>query len=165
MKQFIMIINDIRKKPISVAAAVLPFKKGNVVPIKINKSIEIVIVPNLGEINSHQDNVGIILEEKNVLKILSKRYKSVSITEINSEEDLEALVKRKPDLVFSGVKYFFFNNRHIWLNDYLEMLKFHILHQVKQLLIMKVIKIKQRRLCKKMILELQIFSLLILVNI
>ena len=73
------------------------------------------------KINSHQDNVGIIIEEKNVLRILSKRYKNVLITEINSEEDLEALVKRKPDLVFSGVKYFFFNNRKIWLNDYLEM--------------------------------------------
>ena len=116
-----MIINNITKKPISVATAVLPFKKKNVVPIKINKSIEIVIVPNLGGINSHQDNVGIILEEKNILKILSKRYKNVSITEINSEEDLEALVKRKPDLVFSGVKYFIFNNKNIWLNDYLEM--------------------------------------------
>ena len=116
-----MIINDITKKPVSIANAVLLFKKKNVDPIKINKSIEIVIVPNLGGINSHQDNVGIILEEKNILKILSKRYKNVSITEINSEEDLEALVKRKPDLVFSGVKYFIFNNKNIWLNDYLEM--------------------------------------------
>ena len=116
-----MIVNDIRKKPISITTKVLPFKKKNVVPIKINKSIEIVTVPNLGAVNSHQDNVGIILEEKKVLKILSKRYKSVSITEINSENDLEALVKRKPDLVFSGVKYFFFNNRNLWLNDYLEM--------------------------------------------
>ena len=116
-----MIINDITKKPVSIANADLLFKKKNVVPIKINKSIEIVIVPDLGGINSHQDNVGIILEEKNILKILSKRYKNVSITEINSEEDLEALVKRKPDLVFSGVKYFIFNNKNIWLNDYLEM--------------------------------------------
>ena len=116
-----MITNDITKKPVSIANAVLLFKKKNVVSIKINKSIEIVIVPNLGGINSHQDNVGIILEEKNILKILSKRYKNVSITEINSEEDLEALVKRKPDLVFSGVKYFIFNNKNIWLNDYLKM--------------------------------------------
>ena len=61
MKRFIMIINDITKKPISIATAVLPFKKKNVFSIKINKSIEIVIVPNLGEVNSHQDNVGIIL--------------------------------------------------------------------------------------------------------
>ena len=69
-----MIIKNITKKPISATATILPFKKGEVIPIKINKSIEIVVVPNFGEINSHQDNVGIILEEKNVLKILSKRY-------------------------------------------------------------------------------------------
>ena len=116
-----MIINDITKKPISTTAAILPFKKRNVVPIKINKSIEIVVVPNLCDLSAHQDNVGIILEEEKILKILSKRYKNVSITKINSEEDLEKLVIRKPDLVFSGVKYFYFNNRNIWLNDYLEM--------------------------------------------
>ena len=63
------------------------------------------------------------MEEKKILKILSKRYKNVLITTINCEEDLERLVKRKPDLVFSGVKYFFFNNRKIWLNDYLEIFK------------------------------------------
>ena len=116
-----MIIKDIVKQEISAINNILPLKKNNIFSIKIKKNIEIVIVPNLGELNSHQDNVGIILEEKKILKILSKRYKNVSITEINGEEDLERLVKRKPDLVFSGVKYFFFNNRKIWLNDYLEM--------------------------------------------
>ena len=116
-----MIIKDIAKQGIPEIGNILPLKKNNIIPIKINKSIEIVVVPNFGEINSHQDNVGIILEEKKVLRILSKRYKNVLITEINSEEDLEALVKRKPDLVFSGVKYFYFNNKTIWLNDYLEM--------------------------------------------
>jgi D-alanine-D-alanine ligase len=121
--EFIMIIKDIAKQEIPVIDNILALKKDNIIPIKINKTIEIVIVPNLGEVNSHQDNVGIILEEKNVLRILSKRYKNVLITEINSEEDLVALVKRKPDLVFSGVKYFFFNNKNIWLNDYLEMFK------------------------------------------
>ena len=99
-----MIIKDIAKQGISEIGNILPLKKNNTIPIKINKSIEIVVVPNFGEVNSHQDNVGIILEEKNILRILSKRYKNVLITEINSEEDLEALVKRKPDLVFSGVK-------------------------------------------------------------
>ena len=116
-----MIIKDIAKYEIPVIRNIIPLKDDNIIPIKINKTIEILVVPNLGEINSHQDNVGIILEEKNILKILSKRYKNVLITEINSEKDLEQLVKRKPDLVFSGVKYFFFNNRNIWLNDYLEM--------------------------------------------
>jgi len=116
-----MITKDITKHQISLIGNILPFKKNNIFPIKVNKTIEIVIVPNFGEINSHQDNVGIILEEKKILKILSKRYKNVLITEINSEQDLEKLVTRKPDLVFSGVKYFFFNNKNIWLNDYLEM--------------------------------------------
>ena len=31
------------------------------------------------------------------------------------------MVKRKPDLVFSGVKYFNFNKKKLWLNDYLEV--------------------------------------------
>jgi len=119
--EFIMIIKDIAKQEILEISNILPLKENNIIPIKINKTIEIVMVPNLGDINSHQDNVGIILEAKNILTILSKKYKNVIITEINSEEDLEALVKRKPDLVFSGVKYFFFNNRNIWLNDYLEI--------------------------------------------
>ena len=144
-----MIINDITKKPISIAAAVLPFKKKNFVPIKINKSIEIVIVPNLGEINSHQDNVGIILEEKKVLKILSKRYENVSVTEINSEEDLESLVKRKPDLVFSGVKYFSFNNKNIWLNDYLEIFKIPYIASSKAALDNESDKNKAKKIMQK----------------
>ena len=144
-----MIINDITKKPISIATSVLPFKKGNLVPIKINKSIEIVIVPNLGEINSHQDNVGIILEEKKVLKILSKRYENVLITEINSEEDLESLVKRKPDLVFSGVKYFSFNNKNIWLNDYLEIFKIPYIASSKAALDNESDKNKAKKIMQK----------------
>ena len=116
-----MIIKDITKEEISSIGKILPLRKNNILPIKITKAIEIVIVPNFGEVNSHQDNVGIILEEKKILKILSKRYRNVVITEINCEKDLEKLVIRKPDLVFSGVKYFFFRNRKIWLNDYLEM--------------------------------------------
>jgi len=116
-----MIIKNTIKKEVLEISKILALKKNNILPIKITKAIEIVIVPNFGEVNSHQDNVGIILEEKKILKILSKRYKNVAITEINCEKDLEELVARKPDLVFSGVKYFFFNNRKVWLNDYLEM--------------------------------------------
>ena len=116
-----MIIKDISKQDVPVIGGILPLKKNNIIPIKIDKKIEIVIVPNLGEPNSHQDNVGIILEEKKIQKILSKRYKHVLITEVNSIEDLEQLIKRKPDLVFSGVKYFCFDNKKIWLNDYLEI--------------------------------------------
>ena len=116
-----MIIKDINKQQISIAGNILPINKDDIIPIKIDKKIEIVVVPNLGEPNSHQDNVGIILEEKKIQRILSKRYKHVLITEINSMDDLEQLARRKPDLVFSGVKYFCFNNKKIWLNDYLEI--------------------------------------------
>jgi len=116
-----MIIEDTISKKISIVPDIIDLKKNNIIPVKINKKIEIVIVPNFGEINSHQDNVGIILEEKEILKILSKRYKDVKITEINCEKDLKQLVIRKPDLVFSGVKYFLFNSRKVWLNDYLEI--------------------------------------------
>ena len=116
-----MILKDVTKTEIKAVDNILSLKKDHIISTKINKTIEIVIVPNLGEVNSHQDNVGIILEERKILQILSKRYNNVSITKINSEKDLEALVRRKPDLVFSGVKYFFFKDKNIWLNDYLEM--------------------------------------------
>ena len=114
-----MIIKDITEQKIKKTGVVLPFKK-NIFQIKINKSIEIVIVHNPGEKNFHQDNVGIILEENKILKILSKRYADVSITKINNKKDLDRLLKRKPDLVFSGVKYFDFDNEKVWLNDCLE---------------------------------------------
>ena len=114
-----MIIKDITESRTKKTGVVLPFRK-NIFQIKINKSIEIVIVHNPGEKNFHQDNVGIILEENKILKILSKRYADVSITKINNKKDLDRLLKRKPDLVFSGVKYFNFNNKKVWLNDCLE---------------------------------------------
>ena len=115
-----MIIKDITEQKQKKTGVVLPFKGNNIFQIKINKSIEIVIVPNPGEKNAHQDNVGIILEENKILNILLKRYKNVLITLINTKRDLIKLAKRKPDLVFSGVKYFNFNGEKIWLNDYLE---------------------------------------------
>ena len=90
-------------------------------PNKIDKTIEIVIVPKLADITANQKNVGIVLDEKLILNILSKRYRNVSITEVITENDLKKLALRKPDLVFSGVKYFYFGDEIIWLNDYLEL--------------------------------------------
>ena len=100
---------------------ILSSKKKYFYPNKIDKTIEIVIVPKLADITANQKNVGIVLDEKLILKILSKRYRNVSITEINTENDLKKLALRKPDLVFSGVKYFYFDGGIIWLNDYLEL--------------------------------------------
>ena len=114
-----MIIKDITGNNTKKNGVVLPFKK-NIFQIKINKSIEIVTVYNPGAINYHQDNVGIIIEKNKIFKILSKRYSDVLITEINNKKDLYKLLKRKPDLVISGVKYFNFNKEKIWLNDCLE---------------------------------------------
>ena len=87
--EFIMIIKDIAKQGILEIGNILPLKKNNIIPIKISKSIEIVVVPNLGEVNSHQDNVGIILEEKNILRILSKRYKNCLLYTSPSPRDVE----------------------------------------------------------------------------
>ena len=115
-----MIIKDITEQKQKKTGVVLSFKSNNIFQIKIDKSIEIVIVSNHGEKNAHQDNVGIILEENKILNILLKRYRNVLITAINTKKDLLELAKRKPDLVFSGVKYFNFNGEKIWLNDYLE---------------------------------------------
>ena len=114
-----MIIKNFTEGRIKKGGVILPLRK-NIFQIKINKSIEIVIVHNPGEKNFHQDNVGIILEENKILKILSKRYTDVSITKIDNKKDLDRLLKRKPDLVFSGVKYFNFNDKKVWLNDCLE---------------------------------------------
>jgi len=144
-----MIIKDIAKQDISVIGNILPLKKNDNIKIKINKKIEIVVVPNFGKINSHQDNVGIILENKKVLRILSKQYKNVIITEINSEEDLYQLVKRKPDLVFSGVKYFLFNNQKIWLNDYLELFKIPYIASSKAALDNESDKNKAKKIMQK----------------
>ena len=119
-----MIIKEVSKLPTLLSAIILPVKKNNIFTIKIDKSIEIVVVSKPKSINSHQENVGIILEEKKILKILSKRYKHVLITKISTERDLQRLIARKPDLVFSGVKYFLFKEKTIWLNDYLD--QFHI---------------------------------------
>ena len=66
-----MIIKDIKIKKKSLKDNILSFKKKNIFSIKVDKTIEILIVPNPGKKNSHQDNVGIILEEYEILKILS----------------------------------------------------------------------------------------------
>jgi len=144
-----MIIKNTISKKIPIAPSIVHLKKNNIIPIKIKKKIKIVVFPNFGKINSHQDIVGIILEKKEILKILSKRYKNVLITEINCEEDLEQLVKRKPDLVFSGVKYFLFNNKKVWLNDYLEMFEISYIASSKAALHNESDKNKAKKIMQK----------------
>ncbi|MDA7763629.1 D-alanine--D-alanine ligase [Pelagibacterales bacterium] len=116
-----MIIEDVKKENNLITSKNHYLQKNNVLSIKINKKIEIIIVPKPINLNEHQKNVGIKLDENLILKIISRRYLHVLITVINSEKDLEDMALRKPDLVFSGVKYFNFNSKIVWLNDYLDL--------------------------------------------
>ena len=104
-----------------ISQNVVNFTKKNIFTDLINKSIEIVTVPKPKKIKTNQENVGIILDEILIFKILSKYYKNVLITEIKTKKHLVMLALRKQDLVYSGVKYFYFNKKKIWLNDYLEL--------------------------------------------
>jgi D-alanine-D-alanine ligase len=103
--------------------AVLEDKASHGTPIackKIHKTIEIITIPPLLDRNAVHLNIGIELDAHLICNILSKVYQNVRITEINSQADLMGLATRHPDLVFSGVKYFDFENQQLWLNDYLD---------------------------------------------
>jgi len=99
----------------------LPFKTADTPYQKIDKAIEIITVPKLADTTKNQKNLGIVLDEELVHEILSKHYENVTITEIISHGDLDRLVARNPDLVFSGVKYLDFFGKILWLNDYLDL--------------------------------------------
>ncbi|MDP2642942.1 MAG: D-alanine--D-alanine ligase [Candidatus Peregrinibacteria bacterium] len=90
--------------------------------IKQNKHIEVVI-SSLSGLN--------IMSAKSCVEIcnvLKKHFTEVGTTVIKKESDLEDLVRKKPDLVFSGVKYVGFTKSSvgrespdkIWLSEYLE---------------------------------------------
>lgn len=104
----------------AVALKGLPINSVDFSPEKIDKSIEIITVAKPSDMTENQRNVGIVLDVKIILKILSKYYESVTVTEINTFDDLERLAARNPDLVFSGVKYFEFDGKILWLNEYLD---------------------------------------------
>ena len=144
-----MIIKNILEKKNSTLPTNLHLKTNTILPNKINKKIEIVTVPKLLDVTENQKNVGIILDEKIILHILSKRYQNVLITEINTEKDLEKLALRDPDLVFSGVKYFDFYNKTIWLNDYLENYGINYIASSKSALDNESDKNKAKRIMKK----------------
>lgn len=94
---------------------VVPTKKA-----RSKQTIEIVTLGAIENIAGVPDNIGIELDHDLILEILSARYQKVSITTIYTQMDLDRLAARKPDLVFSGVKYFSFKGGEIWLNDFLD---------------------------------------------
>jgi D-alanine-D-alanine ligase len=89
--------------------------------MKINQRIEIV-----SSCQSGLSSMGRKPREA-VQAVLSKHYARVRITIVNDLADLEALVARRPDLVFLGMKMVLTNQslgikdpEKIWLGDYLE---------------------------------------------
>lgn len=90
------------------------------IDLRSPETIEIVTANPLDTAKLNEENIGIELDENLILKILLKSYEHVKITEISSQEDLDQMAIRKPDLVFSGVKYFNFNGHDLWLNDFLD---------------------------------------------
>jgi D-alanine-D-alanine ligase len=84
---------------------------------KINKHIEIV---------SSSSGVFSSMSKKSydmVQAALSKHYEHVGVSLVSTEEDLERLVQKKPDLVFLGAKRIPKSNsdgRYIWLSDFLD---------------------------------------------
>jgi len=89
---------------------------------KQNKHIEVVI--------SSLSGLSIMTAEScsEICSVLKKHFTEVGTTVIKKESDLENLVKKNPDLVFSGVKYVGFtkdvtdreSTGKIWLSEYLE---------------------------------------------
>ena len=84
------------------------------------ETIEIVTLGGIRSLEPVPDNIGIELDHDLIFKILSTRYSNVTITPIHTQADLNLLAARKPDLVFSGVKYFSFGTGELWLNDFLD---------------------------------------------
>ena len=67
------------------------------------------------------DSIGINLDTNLIFKILSKTFSNIKLTKILNENDLNKLAERKPELVFSGIKYFKFKTKTIWLNEFLDI--------------------------------------------
>jgi len=88
---------------------------------KINKIIEIVTVPKSHNANIGHGNIVINFDEEKIFDILAKHYHYVTIMVINTQKDLDELVSKQPDLIFSNVKYFTFKMSKIWLNDFLDL--------------------------------------------
>ncbi|MEK7673412.1 MAG: D-alanine--D-alanine ligase [Patescibacteria group bacterium] len=89
---------------------------------KQNKHIEVVISSLSGL------NIMSLESCKEVCNVLKDYFTEVGTTIIKKKEDLEKLVQKKPDLVFSGIKYVGFtkssllrdSKNKIWLSEYLD---------------------------------------------
>ena len=90
--------------------------------MKIDKHIEIVTTQIAGL------NLMPKATQDIIFGTLEEHYSNVSLTVIETENDLKKLAQRRPDLVFSGIKYLGFNAKStrrestekIWLTDFLD---------------------------------------------
>lgn len=62
-----------------------------------------------------------------IVKVLSKHYKHVGVSTVNTRADLDVLIAKQPDLVFMGMKYIPLNPElgiqdpnKLWVSDYLD---------------------------------------------
>jgi len=90
---------------------------------KINKHIEIVRSNGYGLSSLSQASCDAIFG------VLSKHYATVGITTIDDVSDFEILAKKRPNLVFLGIKFVLKNpdlglrdSEKIWISDYLDKL-------------------------------------------
>ena len=81
-------------------------------------NIEIITTPNE---ELKESGFGSIKSCDNVLESIIKTGHNIILNVCTTEEDLESVVKRKPDLVILAVKYLSLeNSNNIWLSEYFD---------------------------------------------
>ena len=101
------------RNPVNLTSKSIPFSTQ---PFEKFGRIEIVVV----SAKQPSKNVAINFDPEVIRCILLQRFARVEVTIIKTLKDLDDLAKRQPDLVFSGVKYFNFDNQSLWLNEFLD---------------------------------------------
>lgn len=119
--------------------------------MKIQSHIEIVV--------TNTDNLNLMSEStvEAVRESLDKNYQKVSVTIIEDENDLNKLIQKKPDLVFSGVKYLDFDSqsekrsskKHIWLSSILKKHGINHTGSETQALKLEMNKVKAKKVLLK----------------
>ena len=89
--------------------------------IKINKHIEIVTSSDTRFSSMSKESYN------NILSVLKKYYTNVGVSIVNNSADLKALVLKRPDLVFLGIKFLptdynlgLEDPKKIWISSYLD---------------------------------------------
>jgi D-alanine-D-alanine ligase len=101
------------RNPVDLVSKSIPFRTQS---FEKFGHIEIVVVST----KQPSKNVAINFDPEVIRCILLQRFARVEVTIIKTRKDLDDLAKRQPDLVFSGVKYFNFDNQTLWLNEFLD---------------------------------------------